>query len=1004
MSYGLIDALHSDLTHFLEDLNEGSSKESLEDFSSLLISRADGLIKRLSTISDITDPLAPVALYLGHDFDDEALVEVTKDFIPVLEEIRSQIKSSLSDNGRLKPLLKVLTSTFSQSSERYFQYLDANLDFAKEMADELKAIDRNQFIERFGEEMLPVNQDVVPYDFQIRALEALVESVESERGLCVLATGLGKTLVIGLFAKWWFLNREESPFLLLAHQEHLLDRAHDEFEAVFGKGFKHQYFTGNRKDQIKEEVPTTFGTFTSILNSLDKFHPTQFGLVIVDEAHHGQAETFKKVIEYFTPEYRGAVTATPDRADFKNIRELFGKEVFSLPLEESLALGLLTPVVYCIETVSADQVKDIINQMDEREINEDNLFPIITSQEFARIINEKTASIERPRIKIFVNNKIEAEQLASQLTGAVAIHSDLPKKEQLHRLDLFNSGVANKLISIDMFNEGKDIPDANVIVFLRSTDSPNILFQQLGRGLRRFRGKASVLVLDFVANIERLEALNTLATCLEKYESDNSDLKISAGGATRNPSNKKIKTFTVENLGEVRKVIDVLRKIKRHIYRYSAEQLDEILKTFVIHRGLNPLSGLGFTWNKEVDFPEMHELKDRLLIPQLPSYGPLLYRYSNKKTDSSGVKLAAVELLLENDRDLIDRIQRITNITRELTGITIPLPKKITNQTVNTLEDACLAEIFKHKEQNEAAGEYIFKTFSPLLRVFSYALLREYPDSHLDPDDVIQEGNAILNEIIVSCIEDKVLRLRAEIGIELWNRLDLTVKRSVDRLGVAEFKDGTRTRWLNAVERYPEAEHEILAGKETFELPEHLSLNEEERTRKSLEYSKLFKPAAWPNNFRKAVSSLEGRLIKKDADGFPPMRSPTLIDDRNLIRDALIGEALGNEGKYSLREIERLVIQELIHKAIENIADEMYSAFTYREVATIIYKELLAYEQTEIAELFDTSEQRVSQIFKQAQAKFKRSHPHIKQKFIKAVMQYGPSNGSWDHDLDSYDQ
>jgi superfamily II DNA or RNA helicase len=332
-----------------------------------------------------------------------------------------------------------------------------------------------------------------------------------------MASGLGKTVTAALDVKTW-LSRHGGRVLYLCHQKDILEQAKATFEAVLGPRYKYGYFHGHERSHRGATV--VFASFQTMHTSRKLFGRNAFTYIVVDESHHGQAETYLPTLEYFKPKFLLGITATPDRRDLRDIRKIYGSEVFSLPLETALARGLLARVDYRLLTddlQNLDVLNTPIGRLSVRYLNK-KLFVPRRDEEIGRIIRRHMRRIDSPRVMVFCASIKHCEALAKHMPESVALHSHLTHSEQSARLRMFRDGLVNVVLTVDKFNEGVDIPEANLIVFLRSTSSRTIFFQQLGRGLRKVRGKEKVVILDFVANCERLQIINDLWEKLGKGE------------------------------------------------------------------------------------------------------------------------------------------------------------------------------------------------------------------------------------------------------------------------------------------------------------------------------------------------------------------------------------------------------------------------------------------------------------------------------------------------------
>ncbi len=352
-----------------------------------------------------------------------------------------------------------------------------------------------------------------PYSYQTECLN-VIESVRAarvKRALVVMASGLGKTVTMAFDAKAFRERQGGGRVLFLCHNNDILYQAKTTFEAVNGVDKTYGYFHGEEKHL--HHVDFLFASFQTMERSRELFNPDEFAYVIVDESHHSQANTYRSTIEYFRPEFLLGATATPDRLDQLNIREIFGHEVYYLPLEEAMARGLVTPVDYRLLTDEIVLSEELTAENGDRvslaELNRKVFIPK-RDEEIASIVAWHVADLQNPRIMVFCTSIRHCEHLAKFIPDSFAIHSKIPDRERAVRLEMFRQGVIGTVLTINAFNEGIDIPQANAVVFLRQTTSNTVFLQQLGRGLRKSDGKDKVIALDFVANCERIKMVHNL--------------------------------------------------------------------------------------------------------------------------------------------------------------------------------------------------------------------------------------------------------------------------------------------------------------------------------------------------------------------------------------------------------------------------------------------------------------------------------------------------------------
>jgi superfamily II DNA or RNA helicase len=360
-------------------------------------------------------------------------------------------------------------------------------------------------------------------DYQIDTWAAIdqARAEGKDSALAHLATGLGKTTV-GVIDSLKFIHEErertgKTPRILFAcHQNYILEQAalrYKEFAPALSQGWY-----GDGKKELGNEL--TFATMQSLYSNLEDIDPEEFDYIIFDEAHHTQAETFREVVEHFNPAFKLALTATPDRLDEERIEELFGEPVYSKPLSEAMLEGYLADVDYHIVLDAAvkQAMQSGFNPKTLKEIT-DLLRNESPNKAIVEQIKEEMERIglENAKTIVFCSSITQADEIA-ELLGGQAYHSSIEKEERKKIMEGFKSNGIQVITTRDMFNEGVDVPDARLLVFLRSTSSRTIFEQQLGRGLRKHEGKDAVSVLDFVANIERLSQVKELLDSVTDYQ------------------------------------------------------------------------------------------------------------------------------------------------------------------------------------------------------------------------------------------------------------------------------------------------------------------------------------------------------------------------------------------------------------------------------------------------------------------------------------------------------
>lgn len=366
---------------------------------------------------------------------------------------------------------------------------------------------------------------VTPRPYQSMAVKAALEGLQSPfmRALVVMATGLGKTLTAALIAKKFCAKR----ILFLVHNNFILEHAMDEFHLVFSEETKMSIYNGMSKNGATE-AEIVFATWQTMGKALKKWKRNHFDLIIVDEAHHTEAGTYRPVVNYFIGSKLG-ITATPDRGDEADIREVFGAEVVDITLEEAIARGWLPRIEYHVitdESLNNEMLQKIVAEIRKgkkrftmAEVNR-RIFIKKRDEEIAKIIN----SYDEKAV-VFCASITHAERMARVLSIAATFHSKIGKGQKdtwninQATLDDLESGLLQRVCAVNAFNEGVNVPSIGLVAFCRVTGVLTVFRQQLGRGLRP--GKDKLIVLDFVGNLERIQLvlamMNKISDLHERY-------------------------------------------------------------------------------------------------------------------------------------------------------------------------------------------------------------------------------------------------------------------------------------------------------------------------------------------------------------------------------------------------------------------------------------------------------------------------------------------------------
>ncbi len=347
------------------------------------------------------------------------------------------------------------------------------------------------------------------FDYQTDVAGRLREALlDTGRAQAVMATGLGKTVVMAELVADLLRDDlvEHGRVLVLAHTRELVDQ--------LLRGFWYQLPKWVPTHRLAEgEAPAfwdgiTFATIQSVSTRLDTV--PKFGLVLIDEAHHAGAATFRKTLEALAPKMRGGVTATPWRGDGYDVDELLGPPVARIGIAEGLQRGFLAETDYRLLADNIDWkfVQDASkNRYSLGQLNRRLILPT-RDEQAVRIIKGVFDSEGRRGGIVFSPTIEHANSFAAMLrhygVKAESMSSETPARERDVLMSRFRAGHLNIVVTVDLFNEGVDVPDVDLIVFMRTTHSRRIFVQQLGRGLRVSPGKDKVIVLDFVTDLSRI--------------------------------------------------------------------------------------------------------------------------------------------------------------------------------------------------------------------------------------------------------------------------------------------------------------------------------------------------------------------------------------------------------------------------------------------------------------------------------------------------------------------
>ncbi|MBM3673044.1 MAG: DUF3427 domain-containing protein [Actinobacteria bacterium] len=423
---------------------------------------------------------------------------------------RSALLDGLEWNVRLSTVESpAVFDTFRSTFESY--WLDPHFE-SYDPARDAARLDAELGANRDDKSVGPrVLFDIRPYPFQEQILEQL--DVERERhgrwhNLVVAATGTGKTVVAAFDYRRLREQFGDLSLLFVAHRKEILEQSLEQFRGVLRDPNFGELFVGGIRPSEGKHV---FASVQSLANvDLASIPPDRFGMVIVDEFHRAAAPTYERLLNHFTPKVLLGLTATPERMDGRDVSVWFGKRFATeLRLWDALAQQLLSPFHYFglhdgtdLQQVEWKRGGYELAQLDALYTGNDRRVQLVLDR-----LHEHVAEPGRMRALGFCVSVWHAEYMALRFTeagfNAVAVTGKTPEHDRDAALTALEAGDVQIVFSVDVLNEGVDVPSVDTVLMLRPTESATVFLQQLGRGLRLASGKSHLTVLDFIGQQHR---------------------------------------------------------------------------------------------------------------------------------------------------------------------------------------------------------------------------------------------------------------------------------------------------------------------------------------------------------------------------------------------------------------------------------------------------------------------------------------------------------------------
>lgn len=516
--------------------------------------------------------------------------------------------------------------------------------------------------------------DIKPYTYQ----KEILENLEAERkifgryrNLVVAATGVGKTVISAFDYKRF---RDENPrarLLFVAHREEILKKSRDTFRYICKDLNFGELLVGNNKP---ESIENLFVSIQSLNSSklIERTSPDFYDYIVIDEVHHGAAQSYKKLLEYYKPKVLLGLTATPERMDGEDITRFFDKKMaYELRLPEAIDNKLLCPFQYfgVSDFVDLSDLKWTRGGYEVSELENVYVFDTEKAKRRAQDIIKNTIKyvddIENVKALGFCVSIKHAEFMANEFNNAgipsIALTGNSNDEIRKNAAKNLTDGNIKVIFTVDLFNEGVDIPQINTILFLRPTESLTIFLQQLGRGLRISEGKECLTVLDFIGqsnkNYKFADKYRALIGKTKKsVESYVKDGFVSLPKGCFIKLEKQAKEYVLRNIKGLKNNRDVLiGKIKyfendtgeklnlKNFLRYNNISLDEF------YNGKRTFSRLCAEAEIIQDFQyENEEVLNKRIVNLLSMDSPKLIDFSRKYINNTDMNLNKEDLILRN--------------------------------------------------------------------------------------------------------------------------------------------------------------------------------------------------------------------------------------------------------------------------------------------------------------------------------------------------------------------
>ncbi len=531
--------------------------------------------------------------------------------------------------------------------------------------------------------------EVIPYKepniIQKDALEILNSNRELgvKKGLVVMATGLGKTILSALDVSKFKPNR----MLFIAHREEILKQSYDAFQKFIGsKTFG--FYQGQNKDMSKDFLFASIQTIGR-KKELEKFKKSDFDYIVIDEFHHAGAKSYKNLIEYFNPKFMLGLTATPNRSDNIDILQFLGNNlIYRKDLIDGINANLLSNFEY--HGINDKHVDYSRITWRGKKFNEAELDDNLNTEKRASYIFKKWKDLKQTRTLAFCSSIKQSDYMTDFFLknniNAVSAHSK-SKTNRQEAIEKLKKREIEIIFSVDLFNEGVDIPAVDTILMARPTESKIIFLQQFGRGLRKAKGKEVVRVIDFIGNhksfLEKPAALfgfdanhNNIREFIQNYEKNSLNL----------PAESRI-YYDIESIEFMKALIKTKIDVVQMYENYKTENQSRPSAS-EYHQFIDKVSNLRLQYGSWFDFiDKMGDLNND--EQQAFKKNKSFFKDLEKMKMTKSFKMIVLDLLSKNNFEDYD-INQLSidsfNYIKETTSLWNEVPLEFKKDKLNDLE------------------------------------------------------------------------------------------------------------------------------------------------------------------------------------------------------------------------------------------------------------------------------------------------------------------------------